>query len=689
MAKMTFTDLESLLARNQWGATGALNSSISHERAKLFQRYMGEPYGDEVEDQSQIVMTDIRDTVEGIKPELMDIFFGSDKVASFSPRGEEDVDGAEQETEVVNYIINQQNNGFMVFYKWFHDALVYKNGYVKRYWDDREHSYIEEHDDLSQDEAASILLDIQAKDAEVEVVEQWSDEGETPDGDEGGEPVSIGFKLKVTEKNTRYIVESIPPDEIHVSPQWTQLDFKECPFVAHRRAMPVSDLLEMGFDRKQVERLNTHDSRLDNEEVNVRFSGDRFQETDLQNTPDASMRLVLVYENYIRADLDGDGIAELLQVYTGGENGEILKRGGKRAIEEVDAAPFNVACPMPVPHKHYGMSVAELVQDLQRLRTVLVRQMVNNLVKSNNPDRVIDQDAMTDDTYADLQSASAGGRDIRIPGGVGVQQLPVANTASQSLMGIEYVDALRESRTGVTRYNQGLDANSLNKTASGVHQIMSAAQKKILLIARVFAETGVKQLFLDMHRDLRKGPMKKIAIQLRNKWVEVNPRTWRDRTDMTVSVGLGTGNRDVQFQRLGLILQQQKEGLAAGLVKPENIYHTLKKMTEISGFKDVTAFFPDPKTLQPQQPPPPPLDPSIELAKIEHEKIKMQMQTKMAELEIKRAELQLKAQSEQTRRLDVMMKDDRERDLAGAKIEADEAARMQQSIDGMGLTHNG
>lgn len=693
MAKMTNSELESLLGAQQNNSVGALNGAIGQHRSSLMDRYNGEPYGDEVADRSKIVMTDVRDTIESIKPELMDIFYGGDKVVEFSPRGDEDVEAAEQETDVCNYIFNQKNNGFMVLYSWFTDALLLKNGYIKRYWDERTVTEIEEYDELTLQEATQILKDMYDGDDEVEILEQWGgptaavdEEGnEDPFGEPTMEP--MGMKLRITREIKDYIVEPVPSDEVIVAPQWNKLSFVGCPYHAHKDSPTVSDLISMGFNRKQVEALPEVDDRLESEEAQTRFSGENYDENNLTASTDISMRKVRVYENYIRVDRDGDGVAELLQVFTGGEGGEILKRKGKLAIQEVRSSPFNTACPLPIPHKHYGLSIAELVEDLQRLRTVLVRQMVDNIVGTNNPDIVVDEDKISETTGEDL-AVTQPGRVVRIPGGAqSMMYLPVPNSAAQSLQGIEYVDGLREQRSGVTRYNQGMDADSLNKTMGGVKAIMSAAQKKILLIARIFAETAVAPMFLDMHADLRAGPMKSIAVKLNNEWTEVNPRTWKDRADMTVNVGLGTGDRDIQFQRLGMILQQQKEALGAGLIEPKHLHHTLSKMVELSGFKDVSAFFPEPDeegAQQPQQPPPP--DPAMLLAQVEMKKTENVLAAKMAELEIKKKDLEIKKFDADTKRLDMMMKDDRERDLKAADIEADEAARNNAAIDGAALT---
>lgn len=619
MKKKDISALQSILDAAQKNATGELSSSVTSHRARLMDRYYGERYGNEVKGRSDYVDTTVRDTVEGVKTEIMDIFFGGDKVCSFSPMGDEDVDAAEQETEVCNYVVNQMNDGYKVFLDWFHDALAFKNGYVKRYWEEAKKAEVEEFGDLTPDELVAVVMGASER-GEVEVLEQTIDE----------ETGYASLKIKVTPHAAHeYRIESVPPEEIVVHPQWTRLDFEGCPFVAHKRSMTVSDLLEMGFDRKQVEALPSYANELDSEEKSQRHQTERSSETDMgDDTIEPSMREVLVYENYVRHDMDGDGIAEMLQVYSG-DNGEVLKREGKYAVEQVDCAPFNVLTPYPIPHKHYGLALAELVETDQKIHTELTRQLLDNLVGSNNPDQVVDSDQLDADAVEDLEQVGLA-RTIRIPGGqASVGYMFPPQLAMQSIQAIEHMRQQTEQRTGVTRLNQGLDANSINKTFSGMKALMNTAQKKVLLIARNFAETGVKRLFMDMHRDLRKGPLKRIAARLRGNFVEVDPRTWADRADMSVSVGLGTGDRDVQFQRLAMILEQQKEGLAVGMVQPENIHHTLTQMVELSGFKDVEAFFPEPGQMPPRQEQP---DPNAQFLQIEMAKAQADAQERQAKL---------------------------------------------------------
>ena len=623
--------LQTALRAAQHSATGTLNTSVNHDRAQLMRRYNGESYGDEVEGRSTFVDVSVRDVVESIKPELMEIFFGGDKVVEFAPRGDEDVDAAEQETELVNHIVQNQNDGFMVFLSWFHDALLSRNGYVKRSWDERLGGEVEEYENLTPQEFEQTVL-AASEAGEVELEEAEQDE-------QGG----IDVKLKVTPREPwRYRIEAVPPEEIIIHPEWTRLDFDGCPFVAHKRTMLVSDLIEMGFDRAQVEALPAYDQRLDNEETSQRHSNERTSESGFDATVEKAVRPVLVYENYIRHDLDGDGVAELLQVFTG-DHGEILQRDGEDAVEEVRSAPFNVLSSVPQPHKHFGFGVADLVDDIAKARTVLMRQMLDNAVGSNNPDIVVDEDAMTAQTQEDL-AVTGLSRVIRVRGGVGaVQYLQPPQLIGQTLAALEHLATERENRTGVTRLNQGLDADSLNKTFGGMKALMNAAQKKILLIARIFAETGVRALFQDIHADLRRGPIKRLAAKLRGEWVAVNPRTWVEREDMTVNVGLGTGDRDIQFERLGMILAKQEQGLALGMVGPEHIHHTLTKMLELSGFKDVASFFPEPGSMPPAQQPEQP-DPAAMMVQVEAQKAQQDAAKAQMDAQLKREQMAVDAQ---------------------------------------------
>lgn len=647
---MTPEELQAAVARQLDQATGSGHSEIESKRADLFERYMGEPYGDETKYRSSVVSSDVSDTVEWIMPELMDIFTSGERVVDFDPLGPDDEERAEQEADVTNHVAMRLNPGFMALYSWFKTALIQKNGYVKWYWDRSEKSWVEEYENLTPEDLMRMQADWVQSDADVEV-------DEIAEGDEG-----INIKVRVTEQSERLRMDAVAPEEILVSPQWSAVSLADAPFVAHRPlGKTASDLVAAGYDREQVMTLTDADGDLSAEEHVERFSSRTAGTEDDAAPTDETMREVDYAECYIRADMNGDGIAELIKVTVGGSGREILKwADGTLDYEEVHSIPIATLTPMPVPFRHYGRSVAELVTDLQRIKTVLIRQMLDNIYLSNNPTREIAEDGIGENTIADLL-VERPGKLVRTAAPGMYQEHTPPQFMGQMLPAIEYIDTLRENRTGVTRYNQGVDANSLNKTATGVQQIMTAAQKKIMLIARVFAETGVKELFRGLHDELRRNASKALTIRLRGRYVQVDPRHWRDRADVAVSVALGAGTSDMMLARLMAIAEKQEQHLLNGspLVTLDQLHHTYSKIVEKSGFKNPDAFFLDPATAppQPQQPPEP--SQAQMVMQIEQMKAQADAQHEAAKLQFEREKEQFRAQIEAEK---LRLEDDRKRD---------------------------
>lgn len=653
--KMTSRELAVAIGRQINAATGAIGDDVSKDRSDLFERYMGEPYGDEVDDRSKVVDTSIADTIEWIMPELMEIFTAGDRVVDFEPLGPDDEARADQEADVVNHVFMRKNDGFLILYSFFKDALIQKVGYAKRWWDEREVSRVEEYEGLTREELAQLLMQWQQEGAEVEIEHAELDE---IDG--------IAIKVRLTVKEEGLKVAPVPPEELIVSPRHNSVFLDDAPFVAHRRQVTVSDLIEAGYDRKQVLDLAPGEDD-DFGEVRIdRFDTEDGEEGAEGEPVDPSMREITVHECYLRVDYDGDGVAELRKVTVGGDGHKLLKWAeGGEDNEEVECVPFSALTPIIVPHRHFGRSVAELVNDLQRIKTVLLRQMLDNIYLTNNPTREIAEDGIGETTIEDLL-VERPGKIVRTAMPGMYQEHTPPQFMHQMLPALEYVDTVRENRTGVTRYNQGLDANSLNKTATGIRDILSASQKKIALIARIFAETGVKHLFRGIHADLRRNATKAMTIRLRGEYVEVDPRHWKNRADLAVNVALGTGNRDQMLQRLMLIAEQQKEALLAGapLVTMKNMHHTLTQIVEKAGFKNPDAFWTDPAKAPPQAQRPDPAMAQVEmLAQVEREKAQLQAQVDIEKAKAT-AQLDLEKMNRQ-QQMDIAklrMEDDRERD---------------------------
>ena len=632
------------LVRNEIeNALGYHDSEYGADRIQAMDYYMGEKFGNEQEGRSQVTTTEVADTIEFVMPSLMRTFTQTDDFVKFMPRNEEDVAGAEQATSYANYVINCQNNGFVILHNFFKDALLQKIGVVKVYYDETENAEEETYTNLSDDELTLLL-----QDDNVEIVEQNTEEYGEEGVDEMGMPlsdysVSHDVKIRRTMYDGMIKVDNIPPEEFLVSKRASSID--EADFVAHRTTMKVSDLIQMGYDRELVERHAGHTELDSNDEVANRFE-DVETGTDTDSS-DVSMRDVLVTEAYIKADYDGDGIAELRRVVTLGSGFEIVEN------DTFDHIPFACISPILMPHRLVGRSLAELVMDIQMIKSTVLRQLLDNIYLTNNV-RVAAVEGQVN--MDDLLNTRAGGV-VRVRQPNALQPLQPQLIGQNAFSLLQYLDDLKEQRTGLSKASMGLDADSLQSTtATAVAAQMSAAQGKIEMIARVFAETGVKQLFkLILTLSLHHGK-KDQMIRLNNKFVPIDPTNWKHEYDITVNVGLGSGQTNEKMAFLAQMAQKQEQillqtGVDNPLVSMQQYRNTLAELAGMAGYKDASRFFKNPEDTppQPQQPPPPSeaeLKMQFEQQKFQAE-LELQKQKQEAELALKREELQMKMQIRQ------------------------------------------
>jgi hypothetical protein len=647
MAKMDDIEFQGIVRNEIEQALGHYDTEYSQDRIDAMDYYLGEPFGNEQPDRSQVVSTEVSDTIEHIMPSLMRIFTQSDEYVRFAPQGPEDVIVAEQASDYCNWVINNDNRGFEIMHNWFKDALILKTGVVKFYWDETTDIETEEYADLNDEELTIILAD-----PEVEIIEQ--DErtiGEdmiTPDGMVVPAPVLYDIKVKRTKTNGSVKIENVPPEEFLITSRAKSLE--DADFVAHRSSMPLSDLIQMGYDRNEVEQYAGVSDVETSEERTSRFE-------DLEggapyDSLDPTMRDVLVTECYIRSDYDGDGVAEFRRVLTVGNGYHVLEN------EECDHIPFAILSPILMPHRAIGRSVAELVMDVQLIKSTLMRQLLDNIYNTNNA-RVVAVEGQVN--LDDLLTNRPGGI-VRTRTAGAVQPLQVPEVSSSVFPALNYMDSVREQRTGISKQSMGLDADALQSTtATAVAAMQAASQGKIEMIARVFAETGVRALFRGILHLVTKYQNKEKIIRLRNQFVTMNPREWDNMYDVQINVGLGTGQREQQLATLFQIAAKQ-EGIMATMgpnnpiVTPIQYRNTLSKIAELSGFKDASEFFQDPRNAPP--PPPQQQGPNpqmqMEMAKAEQElalkREKMQLELQFerekmaAELELRRQELEFERQ---------------------------------------------
>jgi hypothetical protein len=394
-------------------------------------------------------------------------------------------------------------------------------------------------------------------------------------------------------------VDPVPPEEFGISRMARSL--RDCDYCFHKVIVPINKLMAQGYDTDQLQTLPTYTGITNIEELSRdTINEERFQGDKLNTTA----RMVEVTEHYVRMDYKGDGKPCLYKVTTAGSQGEILTKNGELDIEEIDAMPFAAMTPVIVTHRFFGRSIADLVMDIQRIKTALLRGALDNLYLHNNPRVEVAETFASPETLDDLLVSRPGGIvRTKQPGGLNWQVVP--DITASVYPALQYMDATREWRTGVSRQGQGLDANALqNQTATAANQLFTAAQARMKLIARIFAETGIRDLFALLHATIRKHGQQVQTVRLRNQWVTVDPREWKTRNDMTIHVGLGTGGKEQQLVHLMSLIAAQEKGIAAGLVTPRNLYNSAKELVKLSGFKSVEQFFRDPSQ------PPDPNDPT-------------------------------------------------------------------------------
>ena len=561
-------------------AIGFIESETTDDRRKALEYYNRYEYGNEVEGRSQIVTGEVAEVVDGALPQLLRIFTQSDEIVRFEPKGPGDEEKAKQATEYVNWVMSRDNDGVLLMHNWFKDALLQKNGIVKVYWDEKIDVSKEKYQNLTQDEVTMLL-----NDPEVEVVNQKTTEVAPAGIDPMGMPIppvfSYDVKLKKTKKTGKVIVENVPPEEFLISKKARTI--ADAPFVAHRKLATRSELIAMGYEKDIVDNLPTYADLTYNQENVARF--DQGEQPSDQASLDFSMQEIEVIESYIKVDFDGDGIAELRKVTYAGS--DILDN------EEVDFVPFCSICPIPMPHKFFGHSLADRAVDIQLIKSTVTRQILDNLYMTNSPRMGVVEGQVNLD---DLLTVTANGI-VRMKNTQAIVPLTVPPTANQSFPLLEYLDSVQAKRTGVSDQMNGLNPDVLqNSTATAVAMMQNSAAGKVELIARVFAETGVKDLFQKILQLLCKYQDKERIVRLRGKYVSIDPREWTNGFDISINVGLGTGNKQEQMAMIAMVLGKQEEilktvGINNPLVSLTNYRQTLGRFIEAAGFKDSNEFF--------------------------------------------------------------------------------------------------
>jgi len=648
--------LQSAVAAELRDAIDFIDNEVSPIRAKATKYYKGEPFGTEEEGRSDFVSTDVRDTVLAMMPPLMRIFAGAERVAEYLPVGPEDVAHAEQATDAIHHIFYKENIGFSILYSCFKDALLRKMGIVKWWYEELDDSVTYEYSGLDE-QAMMMLLD--EPDVELTEIEAKPAPGvesvvDPMTGMPMPAPMIYDVKIRRTKTERKYCVAAVPPEEFLFDRRARDLD--SASLIAHRQELTVSQLVAMGYDEEMAkEHAGTGDDEFQtNEERYQRnpqltiFKADR--------NDDAS-RKVLYVECLLRFDRDGDGIAELLKVCTMGSAYKVVN------VEGADEVNYAIFPADPEPHTLVGLSEAEKVFDIQETKSEIIRGIMDSLAQSIHPRTgVVEGQVNMDDV---LNNETGAVIRMRAPGMV--QPFTTPFVGQQAFPVVQYLDDVKEARTGITKASQGMDADALqSSTRAAVSATIAAAQGRIELVARLFAETGLKRLFRGMLRMFIKHQDQPRMMRLRGQFIPVDPRVWNAEMDVEINVAMSASTNEERIAILRSITEKQELvlqtlGLSNPLVTLAQYRDTLAKQIELAGFKDASMFFNAiPADYQPPENPEPEKSPEQILAEVQAQEIQANIQKKAAELELEREKM--------------LRADDRERD----RIETDRFIRLRE-----------
>lgn len=636
MAKMDAEKFRAVLEHEIDGAYSWASSGIRGEQRRNLQYYLGMPMGNEVDGRSQVVSWDVFETVEGALPSFLEPFFSGDRIGEYLPRSQEDVAYAEQASDYANWIIQEQNPGYLLFADWLKDGLLSKIGVIRAKWTPQD-PVKQEYQGLTEEQVTMMVSE-----EGVELVEATG--YPAPLGEEqlmqlaqAGMAQPNLFDVTITRKQPgKIVLRNVEPGKFIVSKGAKKLD--DAALIGEFVTYSKSQLREMGFPAEKVADLKSYGVAPDVTDIDAEADKD----TD---SVDVALQEVTLFEGFIRCDYNGDGVAEWRRILIGGDNAELEN-------EECDGHEYAAWTPIPIPHRVTGMALADPVAPLQQLSTALTRQYVDSLFLANNPKTYINTKLITN--IEDVISNRIGGV-IRGsgPASDAIQPIKTAMVATESLSGIELTQSMRERRVGVTRYNQGLDADSLNQTATGVTKITNMADKRLMMILRNFAETGVKQLFrLVLKLTTRYQDMAQV-VRLRNEFVTFDPRGWSAEMDVQIEVGLGTGDRTETLSMLNQFAAFMQVAAPMGLVGPEQVFaygEALAKAAKLKGASEKFLIAPDKIKPKPQEPNPEQIKAQAEQAKMQFEAqkdmAKAQFEAREADkqrafdLEIKRMELE-------------------------------------------------
>ena len=665
--------IRKIIIRESATAIGTPGGQLSVDRARLKKRYLGYGYAVDEDREKRRLSTyvdrTVMETVEWAMPGLMRVFAGGDEIIRYDPRTPSQEQDAADATLYVNQVVFGRAM-FRLIHDTLKDGLLQRVGWCLAHAPRQEKQTVDRFDGLSPDEAQALIAETESQGGTVEV-EQYPD-ASVP----GGMACAVTARKTTVTHDVR--LDPVPSENVLVSADAE--DVEHARFIAHWEIRTATQLMQQGYSRAAIEDLPVYGSDDDPEEKVVGLHVNASSVDD--DTEATESRRYKVYEAWLDVDLNGDGMAEKAKVtYVGdGADTKIL------SVEEwpLYRAPLFAACSVPMPHQVVGLCLADLVSDVQDLRTDLTRAYLDALSFANSGELVADY-GPNQTGWIDIDSLLSRGPGAvhRVRGGATITPLPVQTSAAEAVQGLQLTDQLVEKRSGVTSRTQSLDADTLQNTATGASIMEEAINQRLEMIARVYAEMFFKPLGRYVLNLLHRYHDKAVQVRLKGRFMDFDPRKWDPDMDISVSVGLGTGSRQKMLASYQQILQIQQSFIAqlstASPVRLSNVIYTCHKMVEAAGLEAPERFFgteEDAKRAEQlilqQKQAGQGMDP-LTAAKVQVEKVKAQtaLQKAQLDMQIKQAQAQNDASGKAA-------KVQTDASVQAAKVQANAALKAQE-----------
>lgn len=548
---------------------------------------------------SKAVSTDVSNSVETVLPDIMEIFTAGGDVLAFKPVKPGDEDAARQETDYLHHVVFQDNPGFLNLYTGFKDGLLQKTCLFEYQW---------KKDYFDEELSGKTLQDLLQAHASGHVFDVKPDPLSTLEGSDQVDPTAVQlFSFTVRQDRSKAEYWPHPPEDFSVAPDTVRIP--DATYACARYHLRVQDLIADGYDPEVVTKLEPYVAE-DQREQSARDTAGEHENSPAGDFTNEMLREVEVRKHYIRLKDDETDTFNLWCVVTNMDGSVGIPRKvddneGFKLCNRVPRIPFAAGSPYLVPHRFYGLSLADQLIETMKIKTVLTRALLDSSYFALNQRFEVSMNDANDYTIADLLRNEPM-VPVRSKNGQAVRPLNSGGLSFDAYAALEYFSVQGEQQSGVVRNAQGLNPDTLHDTAKGALTLMQAAQRRVRMIARVLAETCLKDLFLGLHAVIRENASQGSITKVNGQWVQVDPTQWGERTSMAIEVGLGASGREqdlASMQALGMDMQNVvtlQGGLNGPLVTAENAYNFMIDKAKLLGRKQPERYWTDPKTVPPQ-----------------------------------------------------------------------------------------